>query len=69
MIVPLTLLDFVERAELVYGDREAVVDEPAPPGGGVRRRQTNAMASISTRAPPTSPAAWNVVRAGGSVGK
>jgi hypothetical protein len=26
MIVPLTLIDFLERAELVYGDREAVVD-------------------------------------------
>src|SRR5262245_11875013 len=37
MIVPLTLIDFVERAELVYGDRVAVVDEPAPPGGGLGR--------------------------------
>ncbi|HYE89838.1 MAG TPA: AMP-binding protein [Terriglobales bacterium] len=37
MIVPLTLGDFLERAELVYGDREAVVDEPAPPGGGLGR--------------------------------
>jgi len=26
MIVPLTLADFLERAELVYGHREAVVD-------------------------------------------
>ena len=32
MIVPLTLVDFLERAELVYGEREAVVDEPIPPG-------------------------------------
>jgi acyl-CoA synthetase (AMP-forming)/AMP-acid ligase II len=37
MIVPLTLADFLERAELVYGEREAVVDEPAPPGGGLGR--------------------------------
>src|SRR5687768_14893935 len=37
MIVPLTLGDFLERAELVYGAREAVVDEPNPPGGGLGR--------------------------------
>jgi acyl-CoA synthetase (AMP-forming)/AMP-acid ligase II len=37
MIVPLTLGDFLERAELVYGEREAVVDEPTPPGGGLGR--------------------------------
>jgi acyl-CoA synthetase (AMP-forming)/AMP-acid ligase II len=37
MIVPLTLGDFLERAELVYGNREAVVDEPDPPGGGLGR--------------------------------
>ncbi len=37
MIVPLTLADFLERAELVYGDREAVVDEPDPPGGTLGR--------------------------------
>src|ERR1041384_5131848 len=37
MIVPLTLSDFQERAELVYGEREAVVDEPTPPGGGLGR--------------------------------
>jgi len=37
MIVPLTLGDFLERAELVYGGREAVVDEPNPPGGGLGR--------------------------------
>src|SRR5438034_8048351 len=37
MIVPLTLADFLERAEHVYGDREAVVDEPNPPGGGLGR--------------------------------
>ena len=37
MIVPLTLGDFLERAEHVYGDRVAVVDEPSPPGGGLGR--------------------------------
>jgi acyl-CoA synthetase (AMP-forming)/AMP-acid ligase II len=37
MIVPLTLGDFLDRAELVYGDREGVVDEPNPPGGGLGR--------------------------------
>ncbi len=37
MHVPLTTLDFLERAETVYGDRTAVVDEPAPPGGGIGR--------------------------------
>jgi acyl-CoA synthetase (AMP-forming)/AMP-acid ligase II len=37
MIVPLTLADFLERAEHVYSDREAIVDEPNPPGGGLGR--------------------------------
>ena len=35
MHVPLTTLDFLERAETVFADRTAVVDEPAPPGGGL----------------------------------
>jgi len=30
--VPLTVGDFLERAELVYGDRVAIVDEPDGPG-------------------------------------
>jgi acyl-CoA synthetase (AMP-forming)/AMP-acid ligase II len=37
MLVALTLGDFLERAETVYGDREAVVDEPSPPGGSLGR--------------------------------
>ncbi len=37
MEVPLTVLDFLERAETVFADREAVVDEPDPPGGGTGR--------------------------------
>ncbi|MGH9000421.1 MAG: AMP-binding protein, partial [Acidimicrobiia bacterium] len=37
MIVPLTVKDFVERAEGVYRERIGVVDEPSPPGGGMGR--------------------------------
>jgi acyl-CoA synthetase (AMP-forming)/AMP-acid ligase II len=37
MIVPLTLVDFLERAEQVYADRVGIVDEPEPPGGGLGR--------------------------------
>ncbi|MGH7413065.1 MAG: AMP-binding protein [Candidatus Rokuibacteriota bacterium] len=47
MIVPLTLADFLERAELVYGHREAVVDEPDPPGGGLGRFTYAQFASMS----------------------
>ena len=37
MLVPLTLKDFLDRAETVYGARVAVVDESDPPGGGLGR--------------------------------
>ncbi len=37
MEVPLTVSDFLHRAETVFPDREAVVDEPDPPGGGLGR--------------------------------
>ena len=37
MFVPLTLVDFLERAEQVYGERVAVIDEPNAPGGGLGR--------------------------------
>jgi acyl-CoA synthetase (AMP-forming)/AMP-acid ligase II len=47
MIVPLTLGDFLERAELVYGDREGVVDEPSPPGGGLGRVTYAAFAAMA----------------------
>ncbi|MBA3460839.1 MAG: AMP-binding protein [Deltaproteobacteria bacterium] len=47
MHVPLTLLDFLERAELVYGDRVAVVDEPQPPGGGLERITYSELAAMS----------------------
>ena len=35
MRVPLTVLDFVERAELVYGDRIGIVDEPDQPAASL----------------------------------
>jgi acyl-CoA synthetase (AMP-forming)/AMP-acid ligase II len=47
MQVPLTLDDFLHRAELVYGDRTAVVDEPSPPGGGLGRITYSQVASMS----------------------
>src|SRR4029453_1768021 len=47
MIVPLTLVDFLERAEQVYGQREAVVDEPDPPGGGLGRITYRQFADMS----------------------
>jgi acyl-CoA synthetase (AMP-forming)/AMP-acid ligase II len=47
MIVPLTLIDFLERAERVYGQREAVVDEPDPPGGGLGRITYRQFADMS----------------------
>ncbi len=31
MKVPLTVMDFLDRAELVYGDRVGIVDEPDQP--------------------------------------
>src|SRR6476661_2245458 len=42
MKVPMTVLDHIERAELVYGDRVAVVDEPdqpAPSWGSLTYRE------------------------------
>jgi acyl-CoA synthetase (AMP-forming)/AMP-acid ligase II len=47
VIVPLTLVDFLERAEHVYGDRVAVVDEPDPPGGGLGRITYRQFAGMS----------------------
>jgi acyl-CoA synthetase (AMP-forming)/AMP-acid ligase II len=35
MRVPLTVLDFIERAELVYPDRVAVIDEPDQPAASL----------------------------------
>jgi acyl-CoA synthetase (AMP-forming)/AMP-acid ligase II len=53
MIVPLTLEDFIDRAELVYGSREAIVDEPEPPGGGLGRITYGELAQMAR-----SLAAW-----------
>lgn len=42
MRVPLTTRDFLERAELVYGDRIGIVDEPSQPApslGGLSYRE------------------------------
>src|SRR5688500_17606739 len=47
MVVALTLADFLERAERVYGDRVAVVDEPDPPGGGLGRITYAQLAAMS----------------------
>src|SRR5438094_3138694 len=47
MIVPLTLADFLERAEQVYGDRDAIIDEPNPPGGGLGRITYGEFAAMS----------------------
>ena len=66
MIVPLTLADFLERAEHVYGDREAIVDEPNPPGGGLGRityRQVAAMVSAYSSGPGRR-GAWFVSQIG-----
>ncbi|MCU1464429.1 MAG: acyl-CoA synthetase (AMP-forming)/AMP-acid ligase [Actinomycetia bacterium] len=35
MRVPLTVMDFLERAELVYGDRIGIVDEPEQPAASL----------------------------------
>src|SRR5262249_60192758 len=47
MIVPLTLADFLERAEHVYGDREGLADEPNPAGGGLGRITYRQFAAMS----------------------
>ena len=36
MRVPLTTRDFLDRAELVYGDRIGIVDEPSQPAPSSR---------------------------------
>ena len=47
MRVPLTVADSIERAELVYPDRVAVVDEPDPPGGGLGTLTYRRMAELA----------------------
>ncbi|MGH9125422.1 MAG: AMP-binding protein [Acidimicrobiales bacterium] len=52
MRVPLTIDHFLDRAELVYGDRTAVVDEPGTPGsfGAMTYRELAARARGMARA-------------------
>jgi acyl-CoA synthetase (AMP-forming)/AMP-acid ligase II len=45
--VALSALDFLHRAELVYGDRVAVVDEPEQPGGSLGRVTYGQFASMA----------------------
>jgi fatty-acyl-CoA synthase len=47
MHVPLTLADFLYRAEMVYGGRSAIVDEPNPPGGGLGRTTYGELAAMA----------------------
>jgi len=55
--VPLTTLDFLERAETVFADRIAVVDEPDPPGGGLGSFTYAELENYLTKGPETvSPA-------------
>ena len=47
MHVPLTLSDFLYRADTVYGERAAIVDEPDPPGGGLGRMTYGQLAGMA----------------------
>lgn len=47
MHCPLTVLDFLNRAETVYGDRIAVVDEPDAPGGSLGSITCKQLASMA----------------------
>jgi fatty-acyl-CoA synthase len=47
MFVPLVVTDFIDRAELVFGDREAIVDEPDPPGGSLGRVSYQQLAAMA----------------------
>ncbi len=47
MHVPLTLSDFLYRAETVYGQRSAIVDEPNPPGGSLGRMTYGELAGMA----------------------
>jgi len=53
MRVPLTVNDFLDRAELVYGDRVAIVDEPdqpAPPFAELTYREVGSLARAQAAA-------------------
>ena len=47
MKVPLSVGDFLYRAENVYGHRVALVDEPDPPGGGLGTKTWREIADLS----------------------
>ena len=47
MHVPLMLADFLYCAEVVYGDRVAITDEPNPPGGGMGRITYRELANMA----------------------
>ena len=47
MKVPLTTIDFIRRAELVYGDRIGLVDEPGQPGGGLGEKTWKEVAELA----------------------
>jgi acyl-CoA synthetase (AMP-forming)/AMP-acid ligase II len=47
MFVPLTLVDFLHRAEFVYSDRLAIVDEPAPHAGSLGTITYGTLASMA----------------------
>ena len=65
MRVPLTVSDFLERAELVYGERVGVVDEPDQPAGAVGRAHVRARSRAGHgRRPPASTARRRAGRAG-----
>ena len=50
MRVPLTIRDFLDRAELVYGDRVGVVDEPDQPAPSLGRAHLRARSRGAARA-------------------
>jgi acyl-CoA synthetase (AMP-forming)/AMP-acid ligase II len=47
MKVPLSVGDFLYRAEHVYGNRVALVDEPDPPGGGLGTKTWKEIADLA----------------------
>ena len=47
MKVPFTISDFLYRAETVYADRVALVDEPDMPGGGLGTLTWSAFAALT----------------------
>jgi len=48
---PLTIRDFLDRAEHVYPDRAAIVDEPEQPAPGLGEITYREMAALARAAP------------------